>query len=228
MRAATIRAFAIVCLLALSALGAQAGPWPREQGTTFLSYAVEIDKKHLDKRRTMPPLEGTYFSLYGEHGLRNDLTLGLDAGVDALDLRKAIAFLRWPIGDPNRATRKALEVGIGTSDGKFALRPGFSWGRGVQIGKTDGWLGIDSRATLGEGLSCTFETDLTFGLKPSDKAMVILQLQSGLTNDRDAYAKIAPSYVRQIGKGRHLEIGGSAGLHGTDAIKIKLGLWHSF
>jgi hypothetical protein len=213
----------VALILLLSAAQAQAGAWPRAEGETFLSFAVESDLES-----GITDGSGGYATVYLERGLARDLTLGLDVGGHKTDLAKAIGFLRWPMGVGGGADVWAMEFGLGLADGAFALRPGLSYGRGLSLGRTPAWLAVDSRALIFDDLDGVLETDLTLGLKPRPDHMLIMQVQTSAPTERDTRASIAPSYVFEISPGRHLEIGMTAGIVAASEVKIKLGLWHSF
>lgn len=210
-------------ILLLSAMQAQAGAWPRAEGETFLSFSVESAFE-----TGITDGSDGYATLYLERGLAHDLTLGLDAGGHEADLAKAIGFLRWPMGGGGGADVWAMEFGLGLAEGEFALRPGLSYGRGLRLGQIPGWLAVDGRALIVDGMKGVLETDITLGLKPRPDHMLIVQLQTSAATERESRAKIAPSYVFELSPGRHLEIGMTAGIVEASEVKIKLGLWHSF
>ncbi|MFN3209112.1 MAG: hypothetical protein ACE369_08950 [Roseovarius sp.] len=210
-------------LLLIGPLQAAADPWPRAEGETFLSFSVETEFES-----GVTDGSGFYGSIYAEHGLTDRMTLGLDAGAEDTDVAKAIVFLRWPVGRAQSGTRVAAEFGIGMSRETFALRPGISIGKGVQVGETPGWLSVDSRAVMIDGFDGVLETDITFGLSPTPDSKIILQLQTGLPTESAPYAKLAPSYVHRVAPGRHLELGFVAGVAEADDFKLKFGFWQAF
>ncbi|WP_135501768.1 hypothetical protein [Roseovarius aestuariivivens] len=213
----------LVVILSLLAAQASAGAWPRAEGTSFVSVTVELEFESGITDGT-----GGFGTLYAEHGMGSDLTLGLDLGGDEANVTKAIGFLRWPLALGDGPGVWAMEFGLGTVDDRFALRPGVAYGRGLTLGDMAGWLAVDSRAQISDGFDGVLETDVTLGLKPRDGHMILLQLQTGAPSTRDAYAKLAPSYVFALGPDRHLEIGVTAGIVELSEVKIKFGLWHEF
>ncbi|SEM54143.1 hypothetical protein SAMN04488077_105221 [Roseovarius tolerans] len=217
------RCLALAVLLSLCLSGpALPGAWPREKGTAFLS---------LSRQAEGPDDHGIYrqnFTLYAEYGLTERLTLGVDAGGDALRMTKAIGFLRWPLGRADRGVKLAFELGAGQVDGENALRPGLSLGRGVEFGKLQGWLAADGRAILFTGGGMTLETDLTFGLSLTKRSKVILQIQAGQPDLGGAYTRFAPSFVFETKPGAHIEFGLTEPLLGDGDRGIKMGLWRKF
>jgi hypothetical protein len=219
-----MRVLAVVANLVLwLALQAQAGPWPRAEGETFLSTAIEA-----------PLAQGDgLFTLYAEHGLTDRLTLGLDMGATRHEMQKTVVFARLPFGEAPGGMRLAVELGLGLIRDQPVLRPGFSFGRGFSLSGRPGWITLDTRAVIHQNpltarYHADWESDLTFGIETWRKTRAILQLQSGIPARGDEYLKIAPSWVIPAAPGRHLEIGVTAGLLGSSAIAAKLALWHSF
>lgn len=211
-----IRALVILLLMAGQA---NAGAWPREAGETFLSFAIEIN-----------PDDGanSFATLYLEHGLKHDLTLGLDAGGHEDDMSKAIGFLRWPIGRTDGNARIALEFGAGLSDGGFALRPGLSWGRGLTWGELPGWLSVETRALLLEGFDGRAEVDVTFGLKPTPRSKIMIQLQTAAPTDKSPSIKLSPSWAYEMKPGRHVTLGVTAGVVEAEDMHVSFGIWQRF
>ena len=112
---------------------------------------------------------------------------------------------------------------------QFRIRPGLSWGKGFESRWGGGWMGIESslewRAPTGE---MAFKTDLTAGLKPTDRWMGILQVQYGNYPDSDPVLRLVPSVVRKFGSRTHLQLGIMAPLVGDDTPGIKFATWITF
>lgn len=202
---------------------AQAGPWPRAKGETFLSVSVEAP---LDQGAGL-------ISLYAEHGWTDSLTLGLDLGGHRGDMQKAVVFARLPFGQAPGGMRLALDMGVGVVRDQPVIRPGFSFGRGFSLSGRPGWITLDTRAVIFQDVvhgdfDADFESDLTLGFETWRKTRAILQLQAGIPARGDEYLTIAPSWVIRAAPGRHLEIGVTAGIVNSDALAAKVALWHSF
>lgn len=196
-----------------------AGAWPRATGETFLSFSTETNPGN---QADSPA------SLFAERGLKRRLTIGFDGGGRQTDLTKAIAFLRWPVTTKSTDAVRAIELGAGVANNHFALRPALSWGRGLSFGERSGWVGVDIRGLVYDHAEALLETDITLGLKPGDRSMFILQLQTGVPSENKPYARIAPSFVYETKPGHHLELGATAGLFKSDDFRIKLGVWLRF
>jgi hypothetical protein len=232
-------ALLILCLTAPSAL---AGPWPRGEGESFLSFALEYS----DSR--------DYAGLYAEYGLTEKLTLGLDIGGTSSAAKKAIAFARWPVGNPQGRLRMAAQLGLGygerwrtppftlviTGGGPLpplpgprpkmrpVLQTGFSLGRGLKLMGHDGWITLDTRAEMDDAFTSHYAADATIGLTVPKGHKLIVQVQTGATDTGNSWAKLAPAYVLKLSDRRHLEMGLVAGMAGDSDIAARLGLWQNF
>jgi len=209
----------LMLLLMFHALPLHAGPWLREKGESFLSFSLEADL-----------LEGGDFAaFYGEYGWSERTTVGLDLGGHSGEMSKALIFVRRHFGTAPGGMLLAVELGSGLAGGDRALRPGLSFGRGFDWKGHSGWLVLDARALiLDEGRETAWEGDLTFGFRAFRQSRAILQLQARQPVSGDAQIKLAQSWVIERAPGRHLEIGMTAGIRNSDALALKLALWHSF
>ena len=228
----------VLIILLLVSTQAQAGPWPRGKGKVF--YSVHANGEYLEELGVIRQ----YGSIYGEYGLTDKITLGIDYNGSEIETEKAIAFIRYPLGNPDWAWRFAAELGAGIVDGENVLRPGFSLGRGINWRDRSGWLTLDTRVVLGDLPSGTrIESDFTLGLNWTERFKVIFQLQGGMPSEGDNYLKFAPSVVyelrqRKPRKGRkprkarkgkqYIEFGITTGLVNYDDYGAKLGIWREF
>ena len=226
----------LIFILFLPAL-AHAGAWPRDKGEVFLSFTNEISAAPQTRYAT-----GT--SLYAEYGLTDRLTVGFDGTLGATGTpSEGYLFLRTPLGKADRPARLAVGFGLGvksipnpwgTTTNQKLAKIGASWGRGLQRG----WLAVDmsvawvldSSITVPGQSGTTYKADFTWGMKPSERVMLIWQLQTGKVPDASAYAKFSPSLIWQMRrqKGTHIEIGFVYGLTGDNSQNLKLGFWKRF
>lgn len=222
-------------VLLAAAAQAEAGPWPREQGAIFLSISSTLSTGAQTLLAPMTDIR-TASQVFAEYGLSDDWTFGLDAlhatGDDA-PLAAGLVSLRRPVWRGDGGGIAAAELGLGIledADGTEArVRPGLSWGRGFESTRGGGWLGVESslefRLPSGD---TAFKADFTAGLKPTDRWMLIGQVQTGLYPDADPIVRLAPSVVRRLGDSTHAQLGLLGGLAGDDAVGVKLALWFSF
>jgi len=216
------RLILVFALLPWPATMAQAGAWPRARGEGFAAASGTVEG---------PDAFGIYrqsFSLYAEYGATERLTLGVDLGGDIQRMTKAVAFVRWPLGPTARPLKLALEMGAGQVEGENALRPSFSVGRGIRIGRHHGWLNADTRAILFDGGAAAYETDLTAGMSLGERVKALVQLQGGIPARGRTYLRLAPSLVYEARPGMHIELGLSEPVSGGGERGVKLGLWRKF
>jgi hypothetical protein len=222
-------------LLALAATEAGAGAWPRPKGETFVSVAT---RQSTGARTLIAAVQDitSYTSIYVEHGVTDRLTVGFDAGqgrgpderVDSV-----LVFARLPVWSPGEH-KVAADFGLGLLDDdvdrtQTRIRPGLAWGRGFESRWGGGWLGMEAsweyRTPSGDSAT---KADFTAGLKPTDRWMTILQLQTGVYPDADPIARLAPSVVRRLAARSHVQVGALAPLAGDDAYGATLALWFTF
>lgn len=209
----------VLCLATVPVDPGNAGPWLRPEGESFLSVSVE-----------KPDGDQFYLSTYGEYGLRPDLTLGLDFGVNEDELDKAILFAKRPLSSHDSAFQVSLELGMGVVDEKGVLRPGVNIGHSYVLRDLNGWISLELKAVLEPDDGDHFATtDLTIGLEMSARHKAMLQISStGSPVDGDSL-KITPSFVFERTPGHHFQIGVTAGIRDDDnATAIKLGIWREF
>lgn len=208
----------IACFLALAGQ-VRAGPWLRAEGERFLSFSAEwVD--------TDP---NVFVSSYFEYGATAGVTLGFDLGTTESDFYKAVIFAKRALPWTDGPLRISVELGAGVTDDAAVIRPGLSLGRGFTLGARSGWISIDSLLAIEvKNGEAELSTDVTLGLNLSERAKLILQVQSGDHPWDPEYLKFAPSYVYEHRPGRHLELGLLAGIENAADYGVKLGVWRRF
>lgn len=218
----------VIALLLLPQI-ADAGAWPREDGTRFTSVKYTLaDREEVDRPG--------YLAVYSERGLPHGLTFGYDGGSNLDDYGfSGVLYLRKSL--PWRAHWFGFELGIGLKGdyddaGQLQtepiLRPGLSWGRGIRFLGLNGWAGLESSAEIWvESQDAAGKLDGTVGFSSKRGELFILQLQSGQYPDGDPYLRLAPSYVRRVGPVQ-LELGLQQELTGQARTGLVLGIWTDF
>lgn len=207
------------CLAGFAAGQSGAGPWLRAEGDSFLAFSAENAGG------------GDFFiGFYGEHGLRPDLTLGLDMGVKQNDLDKAIVFAKYPLSGSGPALNVTFELGLGVQDDAAVLRPGVNFGHAYVLAGRAGWTSLELKAVIEpDGGDHQESADLTIGLNLSSHHKAMFQVFSKGSPINGESLVIAPSLIFEAAPGRQFQIGVQAGIRdGDDASAIKLGLWHEF
>lgn len=222
-------------LLAFSALQASAGAWPRETGSTFVSLSQTVSTGRetlLTPSRSLDRLT----SVFAEYGLTPELTFGLDASRSRggeTTVSTLLGFARRPLWRNDAGQIVSVELGLGVlreeTEMLARLRPGLSWGRGFESGWGAGWMGIDSSVELRlPSNQVVLKADGTVGIKPTERWMLIMQVQTGKYPGTAAIVRLAPSVVRRLGPASHVQLGLTAGVSGDDAVGLKLGTWFTF
>ena len=231
-----VLALAAAFILVLASAPARAGAWPRERGEVFLSFGQQASTGATTLLGAVTDIR-SWSSVYAEYGLTERLTVGLDAGLgQGRDERVAAAlvFARLPVWSPG-AHRVALDLGLGTlavtdEARQTRLRLGLAWGRGLADGRWGGgWLGMESSAELREPAGeVALKADFTAGWKPSERWMLIGQVQTGYYPDAGGVVRLAPSVVRKVSARSHLQLGATAEIVGERALGVSGAVWFSF
>ena len=199
---------------------AQAGAWPRAEGTSFLSFSVQ---EQIDG-----PDFGAYASLFYEYGLTDTLTFGVDAGGNLnIGDRRAILFFRYPIALGTETNLFAGEIGLGTENGNAALRPAISWGRSYETGWASGWIGVESSYALISGGASLAKVDATFGVHHGESGLSIFQLQYANGSDGPSTRALEAARIIPVIDGFKVEIGASYEAQ-YETTQLKLGFWKDF
>ncbi|MBS0124846.1 hypothetical protein [Thetidibacter halocola] len=213
----------LLCLLLPGA--AMAGAWQRETGSVFVATTVRLGWPQDIMTWTSMEPTSQYNTVYLEYGLSPRLTLGLDLGRAVSGASKAVGFVQIPLRQAERGPQMALQLGAGQIENEPVLRPGLSVGWSLERG----WLGIDSLAEIGVSNSrVDLKSDITWGRSLQKGRLLILQVQTGLPANEDAFVRFAPSLVTPLTKRLKLETGVGIGLVGDRDMGVTMGLWAEF
>lgn len=234
----------LVSLCILLAFPAVAGgAWPRGKGHAFaaLTWSTFGDVAGYLEQVSQPVIEGPRteltdeFGLFAEIGVTDRLTFGVDrhnrpdTGIGA-----SIWFLHYGLADLPWNSRYAVEVGFGPVQDWRGLddsmvRAGLAWGRGFESPWGGGWIELDGKAGWQvEAEEGHWKLDATLGLKPGERNLVYLQMQSGAIEHSPAYLRAVPTYVRRLGHGISVETALLLGVQNDDAQGVKIGTWFEF
>lgn len=219
MRAAGPRLCSLVLLALAVATAADAGAWPREERTFFVSTGAEAVSG-----------EGLSRTFYLEYGLTARLTIGADGWLKADRTDGAgFAFARLPLAPADSPNQFAAGLGFGAlllDDGTPvpAARATLHWGRGL----TAGWLALDAEvATALDTDARSAKLEATWGRRLAEDWSAILQVAAGSSRDGETYAGISPSITWQASERATLRLGLSRPLS-DEGTGIAAQLWLTF
>ena len=204
--------------------GANAGAWPREEGSWFATAATRLNWPQDVASWSSAAPTSDYQTLYLEYGLTARWTLGLDIGRSVSGADKTIGFVQYPVMTGDSGARMTLQMGLGRLAGGQVVRPGLSVGWGL----TRGWLSLDSVAEIAIDEGTDYKLDITWGRNLARDRKLIMQVQLGDPAADPPFARLAPSFVFPLNDRLQVETGATWGLSGDDSMGLKLGLWASF
>lgn len=208
---------------------ADAGPWARGKGNSFLSLSYELTIDPEDPF-LVPHHE---ILLYGERGLTPSLSFVLDGSADITDDDNSlIAALNWNFARPDATHQFAVLAGIGrisdpTGSELFPVI-GASWGRGFTTRWGGGWATAEAQYRAASGTSALTKLDLTLGLRPADRAFAFAQLQLAAPGEGDPSARLTSTLVYEVTKVIRAELGLLYGLENDDMVGLRSGIWLEF
>jgi hypothetical protein len=212
-----MRIFLVVFLCAF-ANTALAGAWQRTPGEWFAASAVNWGLA--GSRST---------SFYAEYGVFPRLTMGIDGWVSDRGALSVLAFARIPLWRSEGGHRIAVEFAGGTQAGQSHLQSSLSYGRGLEYDWMSGWVAIDAKTAINlETGAPSFKLDSTLGVRANDRWTFMMQSLSAYDPEQHPVLKLAPSVLRRIGRGTHVELGVVETVLGGQGTALKLGLWLEF
>ncbi len=219
------------------------GAWPRGKDKVFvsLSYSSFGDVMEYVQSR-YAPVPGQEqarltqeIGFYVEIGLTERLTFGVDRYLRPRDdTFGAVWFLRRNFDITTLPGSFGFEFGLGAhrdwrgiDDTQF--RTGLSWGQGFETRWLNGWVEIDAKlGALDKTGSVVWKVDSTLGVKPGERSMIFLQMQTGAMDGFPTYTRAVPTYVRRLGRGISLETALLLGVRNDHNDGGKAGIWIEF
>jgi len=221
-----LRGFLVILFCLSLATSALAGPWLREEGTTFTSTSFTLNYFYETGSNT-----------YVEHGLRDDMTVGADIGIFRNSTigpsGTATLFLRRPFGNREGKNLWAYDLGLGASWEGLLISPhvktALTWGRGITLRGKGGWTTVDASIIWDFGYAAHLvKIDGTVGLNISDRFASMFQLYVSHSKG-DTAAIVAPSLIYTPAKGKSKwQIGLENPIGDSRRTAIKFGLWREF
>lgn len=214
----------ILILFLFSASLATAGPWPRGEKSSFLSYTFSS----LDTAERVRHLD--YNSVYAEYGITADYTLGLDVGFSRRRLQKLHGFVRFPPISLPLDWKFAVDVGLGISEHqRLTFRSNLIFGRAFSQNGVSGWITTEMRTY--ENIfpyQSWLEGETTVGVNITDRLKTMIQWQDSFDRENKYAARLAPSLVWEFAPGQHLEAGFTFGMINATGRRVRIGMWHQF
>lgn len=238
--------FALILALAVTTPARAGGAWARGKGKFFASvtYSTFGDiagyvQSLYARIPGVDPIELTEeIGNYAEIGLTDRLTFGLDQNKRVSDdTGTTIWFLRYNYSRPEWRSSYGVELGQGTYTGypdwrlteDTITRIGLSWGRSFESRWIDGWVDVDAKISGLESRGSVFwKVDTTFGIKPGDRSLIYLQMQSGALDGYPTYTRAVPTVVFKLWRGLSLESAALIGIQNDDTYGMKMGAWLEF
>lgn len=216
----------IIASFSLAAQSADAGPWLREKGSSFMAASF-ASTYYLD----------TASQTYLEYGLTETTTMVADIGFlrprYSLGGGYATLSMRRALGQEGTDSKWAYELGAGIgwlgSDTLPHVRTALSWGRGLTWGEKSGWATIEAAVIwdLAHEHHVT-KVDSTLGLNFTEVTAGMLQIYTAYVQD-DTIATIAPSVIFSPKKSKfRIQIGAESEIGNMDNSAVKFGLWREF
>lgn len=222
------RLIALFALILTTTSTADAGPWLREKGSSFLSFSLSATPD-LDARGAG----------YLEFGMTPSTTVVLDLGYlrqhTGSELGYGTLFVRRALGPTDRTHRFAYEIGFGatyggpTSDMRPHVKTGLTWGRGLEIRGKGGWITSDASALWDiDESEHVYKLDTTLGLNFNATLTGILQLNFA-HQEEETFGYFEPSLVFSPKRvGLKIQMGLSVPTKTPDETALKIGFWQEF
>jgi hypothetical protein len=216
----------VFLFLMLLGQSGHAGPWLREQGTTFSALSVS----------------STYYlnttsQTYLEYGLTAKTTVIADISMAqapfAPQVGTVTASFRRALSKPDAQSKWAYELGLGVGwIGEQTLphvRTALSWGKGISLGDTSGWLAVDAAVLWDVTYALHVgKIDTTFGLNFTEVTSGMIQIYSAFAAG-ESIVTISPSLVfKPKGKKFSLLISTESEIDNFENTALKIGLWREF
>lgn len=210
---------------------AHAGAWPRGAGKAFVASSVDQD----------------HARVFSEYGIRGDWTLGIESalpfGRNLPDITLSLSHPVWKgKGGAILSAGVAVERrGALTFDGRgfvlwepeTAVRAGLFLGYGFQSRFGNGWAVAEAQIehslprSSGGVTASAVKLDLTLGLRPTDRLLIMAQLQTMQVIGGQRFVRLETTTGLKFGN-RTLIFAPSYPVGAPGPIRLKLGLWMEF
>ena len=214
-----------ICVGFYSADIAHAGPWPRERGTYFTALTGSYRYAH---NLGQTESAGSFF---GEYGLAQEFTLGLDVTDDSAGYSHALAFLKLPPRGQNLRYAPSFGLGMARSADNWhpLLRASVTAGRGLTTARPGWWTvtaTLDHVPEIGD--DPTLKLDATIGVELGARWKTILDMESAFQSGSDRALTLRGSIAWRWKPGKDILIGIETKDATTRSTGIRAGIWRTF
>ncbi|MGG7567601.1 hypothetical protein ACQ5SO_15730 [Rhodovulum sp. DZ06] len=215
---------------------ADAGPWPRAEGSVFLSFSPALDAVR-DPERERPRPFDRYEQIYAEIGLGDGWTGGAEAyrENDGEEREWSGMFTLTRLlaqSEGGTVVSGALGAGWEGRPEGFAdlrLRPSLHVGRGFSSDYGDGWLAMDvGHEFRPEDGRESSKIEATVGLKPERSLMLFVQLRAERRDLMPDAVTLAPSVAWRAWRSMTLQLSGAQVLKGRPETTLRMNAWLEF
>ena len=214
-----------ICLYVVGSTPALSGAWQREADHGFASATATL--------RNSNGIWATELGYYGDYGLTDWLTLGVDLN-DSNDISgHAMLFARLPLNTHKQRHRLAIEMALGGAhyQGRWQqmYKLTLSYGYSFESKWGSGWLAIDGAYEMrGTGSEPILKLDATVGLVNPDHIRPILQVETAKINGHPLFYTVTPGLQIPLGEETLLLIGAEHRVNVERSLGLKIGVWHRF
>ena len=219
-----VRVLILLTVLVLSVTAAQAGPWPRERGESFVAPMAGWGNR-----------TGAIREIYAEHGLTRRLTLGADMARRGRRTDIEL-FGRWHLRDLGKSRPISVSLGLVSIDepdrgaARMRLKPGLHIGSGFARPGDGGWARLSlSALEAPHGAGMHLDLYAQLGLRATPGTHFAIGLGAYDTAD-STYLTLMPTAGWRVGSQTTFVAEGGLGLdrQSRGEVDVTLGFWYSF
>jgi len=219
------RSLILIWLFISGAAPGFAGAWLRDQGSGFASASVTFRRDNGDW--------STELGYYGDYGVSQSLTLGVDLNDNDRLAGHALAFARIPLDFLPPEHHLATELAVGGAHYRNEWKPMYkltlSYGHGFDSAWGPGWLAIDGAyEKRGTSLEPIVKLDATVGLNGDKRLRPLLQIETAKISGQRLFYSITPSLQIPLPHGSQLQVGVQHRMTTQRSLGLKVGVWHRF
>ncbi|WP_240931875.1 hypothetical protein [Parasedimentitalea denitrificans] len=197
----------------------------RDPGSGFASASVTFRRDGGDWSSEL--------SYYGDYGITQSLTLGVDLNDADRLAGHTLIFARVSLNFLPPEHHLATEISLGGAHYRNEWKPmhklTLSYGRGFDSTWGPGWLAIDGAyEKRGTSSQPIVKLDATIGLNAEEHLRPMLQIETAKISGHQLFYSITPSLQVPLPRDSHLLIGLQHRVTTQRSLGLKVGVWHRF